>query len=137
MSVRRFAYLVTDDVNLRQFLLRRVDMSRFFFRKRESFVDPPPLEEGRLPPPAMKFMPPLSNGNKGRRMHFMLIPGDDDGIVSNSRTDDKIVAADVCSHTGRSHSMAVSTTSRSTSSGLASRAGMGRMMPTCAHQTSR
>ena len=94
MSVRRFAYLVTDDVNLRQFLLRRVDMSRFFFRKRESFVDPPPLEEGRLPPPAMKFVPPLSNGNKGRRMHFMLIPGDDDGIVSNSRTDDRIVAAD-------------------------------------------
>ncbi|CAN6172257.1 unnamed protein product [Urochloa humidicola] len=96
MSLRRFVYLVTDSPKIRQYLLRRIDMSRFFLPRHESRQllgsPPPPLEESnRLPRPAMKFLPPLSNRSNKIRLHFMLISG-------GGRTDDKVVVTD---QTGR------------------------------------
>ncbi|CAN6202747.1 unnamed protein product [Urochloa humidicola] len=105
MALRRFVYLVTDDLSVRQFLLRRIDMSRFFLPTRhEPGRPPPPLEEaGRLPRPAMKFMAPLSNKSSEARLHFMIVPGADfaagDGVVvSGGRADDKVIVSD---QTGR------------------------------------
>ncbi|CAN6166382.1 unnamed protein product [Urochloa humidicola] len=95
MSLRRLVYLVTDDTKCRQYLLCRVDMSGFFFPKHErgrllSDPHPPPVEEARLPAPAIKFVPPLSNKLGQGRMHFMHVPGGDGVLVP----DDRIVAAD-------------------------------------------
>lgn len=98
MSFRRFVYLVTDDAKRHNFSLRRIDMARFFFPKHERdrlLTGAPPLEEGRLPPESMKFIPPTPKfGNA--RMHFMLLSGPDKVVstCNGSRTDDKVVVAD-------------------------------------------
>ncbi|CAN6328292.1 unnamed protein product [Urochloa humidicola] len=96
MILRRLVYLVTDDMKCRQFLLRRVDMSGFFPKHERGrlLLNPPKVEESRLPAPAIKFVPPLSNKLGQGLMHFMHVPGGDGVLVP----DDKIVAAD---QTGR------------------------------------
>ncbi|CAN6329273.1 unnamed protein product [Urochloa humidicola] len=59
MSFRRFVYLVMDDMAHRDFPLRRIDASRLFFPKGERPPPvPPPLEDVRLPPAAIRFSPP-------------------------------------------------------------------------------
>jgi len=88
MSFRRFVYLVTDDFKRCNFLLRRVDMSRFFFPKREReglLADPPPLEEGRLPPVTMKFDPPICNVGNGYMDFMLFVGGDSRGMNQNHR----------------------------------------------------
>ncbi|CAL5052470.1 unnamed protein product [Urochloa decumbens] len=78
MSLRRFVYLITEDTLLRsgRYLLRRIDMSRFFLpaKHRRDDDDPPPLVEARLPPPSMRFNAPVS-GSRGPDLHFMLLDG--------------------------------------------------------------
>ncbi|KAL6838964.1 hypothetical protein ACP4OV_031191 [Aristida adscensionis] len=75
MSLRRFIYFVTDNAKRGNFLLRRINMSRFFLPNGES--DPPPLEEGRLPPADMAFEPPSRDGY--RDLQFMLFAGGSSG----------------------------------------------------------
>ncbi|CAL4898914.1 unnamed protein product [Urochloa decumbens] len=88
MSLRRFVYLVVNDTRRRDFPLRRIDASRLFFPKGSRpppAVSPPPLEDARLPPPVIRFSPPITDTCNGD-MEFMLLGGS------------KVVAAD---HTGR------------------------------------
>ncbi|XP_062187638.1 uncharacterized protein LOC133890984 [Phragmites australis] len=92
MRFRRFVYLVMNDTKRRDFPLRRIDTSHLFFPKgvsNESMV-PPPLEDVRLPPPAIRFSPPSTDCSNGA-MEFMLLGG-------NGRKRAKVVAID---HTGR------------------------------------
>ncbi|KAL6838963.1 hypothetical protein ACP4OV_031190 [Aristida adscensionis] len=92
MGIRRFVYLVTDDI-MSRYSLRRIDVSRFFFPKSKGhpLPVPPPLEERRLPPTVMTFSPPFSPSSYGS-LHFMLLPG-----IHAGRSD-KVIATD---RTGR------------------------------------
>ncbi|KAL6620755.1 hypothetical protein ACP70R_035894 [Stipagrostis hirtigluma subsp. patula] len=76
MSLRRFVYLVVNDTKRRDFPLRCIDTSRFFFAKGErdgGSILPvaPPLEDARLPPPALRFVPRQTDDRNGG-MEFML-----------------------------------------------------------------
>ncbi|CAN6356342.1 unnamed protein product [Urochloa humidicola] len=94
MSFRRFVYVVMNDMTHRDFPLRRIDASRLFFPKGERPPPvPPPLEDARLPPAAIRFSPPITDTSNGD-MEFMLLGGGGAG----SRRRCKVVAAD---HTGR------------------------------------
>nr|CAB3466068.1 unnamed protein product [Digitaria exilis] len=90
MSFRRFVYLVMNDTKRRDFPLRRIDASRLFFPAGERPPVPPPLEDARLPPAAIRFSPPITDTSNGD-MEFMLLGG-------RGRKRSKVVAAD---HTGR------------------------------------
>ncbi|KAL6648456.1 hypothetical protein ACP70R_012680 [Stipagrostis hirtigluma subsp. patula] len=88
MSFRRFVYLATDDCKWRDFVLRRIDMSRFFLPsdlRDQLFPGPPEVEFAHLPPPEMRFSPVHPRFYKGS-MNFMLLGRD------------KVLAAD---NTGR------------------------------------
>ncbi|CAO2206507.1 unnamed protein product [Urochloa humidicola] len=94
MSFRRFVYLVMNDTRRRDFPLRRIDASRLFFPKGERPPPvPPPLEDARLPPAAIRFSPPITDTSNGD-MEFMLLGGGG----GDGRKHCKVVAAD---HTGR------------------------------------
>lgn len=91
MSFRRFVYLVMNDTKRRDFPLRHIDASRLFFPKGERPPVPPPLEDARLPPPAIRFSPPITDTSNGD-MEFMLLGGGRGGWKRA-----KVVATD---HTG-------------------------------------